>query len=123
MTFPNLTLPQLLEQTVTRFSQNTALIYFDQKLSYSGLHDHVQRAAVGLQALGVQPGDRVALMMANCPQLVIAFYATLRAGGVVTATCPIYTAREAGYRNSYAKDCVPFIGCNNPRHKSGRRLW
>jgi long-chain acyl-CoA synthetase len=56
--------------------------------------EQVNRVAAGLQALGIEKGDRVALMMPNCPQFVIAYFGVLRAGAIVTATSSMYTARE-----------------------------
>lgn len=98
MTYSKISLPQMLEQTAKRFPQQTALIYFGNRITYSQLLDHVNRCAAGLQALGVRKGDRVALMLPNCPQFVIAYFGALRAGAIVTATSPIYTAREAGHQ-------------------------
>ena len=94
MTYPTTTLPQLLEQTAAKSSCATALIYFGTTISYEQLQDHVNRLAAGLQALGVEKGDRVALMMPNCPQFVISYFGALRAGAIVTATSSMYTARE-----------------------------
>src|ERR1035437_991273 len=94
MTYPTTTLPQLLEQTAVKSSSATALVYFGTTISYEQLQDHVNRLAAGLQALGVEKGDRVALMMPNCPQFVISFFGALRAGAIVTATSSMYTARE-----------------------------
>src|SRR5437867_8543722 len=84
----------MLEQTVAKWGDQTALFYFGAKIPYSQLYDHVNRAAAGLQALGVEKGDRVALMMPNCPQFVICYFGALRAGAIVTATSSMYTARE-----------------------------
>lgn len=94
MTYPKITLPQLLEQTAAKSPGHPALIYFGARLSYGQLQEHVNRLAAGLQALGVKPGDRVALLMPNCPQFVISFFGALRAGAIVTATSAMYTARE-----------------------------
>ena len=94
MTYPNITLPQMLEQTAAKSSGDTALIYFGARISYGQLQEHSDRLAAGLQSLGLRKGDRVALMMPNCPQFVIAFFGALRAGGIVTATSSMYTARE-----------------------------
>lgn len=94
MTYPKITLPQLLEQTAAKSPAQTALIYFGAKLSYGQLLEHVNRLAAGLQTLGVKPGDRVALLMPNCPQFVISYFGALRAGAIVTATSTMYTARE-----------------------------
>jgi long-chain acyl-CoA synthetase len=98
MTYPTSTLPQILEQAAANAPESTALIYFGSRISYRQLLDHVNRFAAGLQRLGVQKGDRVALMMPNCPQFVIAYFGVLRAGAIVTATSSMYTPREAGHQ-------------------------
>jgi len=98
MTYPTFTLPEMLAHTAAESPEATALIYFGTRVSYAQLQDHVNRVAAGLQALGLQKGDRVALMMPNCPQFVVAFFGTLRAGGIVTATSSMYTAREASHQ-------------------------
>jgi long-chain acyl-CoA synthetase len=58
------------------------------------LNEAANRFAHALVGLGLQQGDRVALMLPNCPQFLIAFYGALKAGGVVTAMNPLYTPRE-----------------------------
>ena len=94
MTYPKITLPQLLGQTAAKSPDHPALLYFGAKISYRQLQDHVNRLAAGLQAMGVKPGDRVALLMPNCPQFVISFFGAMRAGAIVTATSAMYTPRE-----------------------------
>jgi long-chain acyl-CoA synthetase len=98
MTYPTTTLPQLLEQTAAKSPGAPALIYFGTTISYEQLQDHVNRLAAGLQALGVKKGDRVALIMPNCPQFVISYFGALRAGAIVTATSSMYTAREVSHQ-------------------------
>jgi long-chain acyl-CoA synthetase len=66
----------------------------DAKLNYSELDDAVNRFAAGLQRMGVEKGDRVAIMLPNCPQFTIAAYATWRIGGIVVCCNPLYVARE-----------------------------
>ena len=78
------TLPEVLAQTARRHPRRTALIYAGTVLTYRTLLEHVQRCAAGLQKLGVRPGDRVALMMQNCPQFVLAYFGALQAGAIVT---------------------------------------
>ena len=95
MPYPPTTLPQVLDETAARSPEATALIYFGARISYGQVLDHVNRLAAGLQALGLQKGDRVALMLPNCPQFVISYFAALRVGAIVTATNCMYTAREA----------------------------
>jgi len=96
--FPKTTLPEMLQEAAQKFPRRTALIYFGGHISYAQLLDHIDRCAAGLQALGLRKGDRVALMMPNCPQFVIAYFAALRAGAIVTATSSMYTAREAAHQ-------------------------
>ncbi len=98
MTYPTITLPELLERTAAKSPEATALIYFGTPISYRQLQEQVNRLAAGLQALGVEQGDRVALMMPNCPQFVISYFGALRAGAIVTATSSMYTAREAAHQ-------------------------
>lgn len=95
---PTITLPDLLTRTTAGSPDATALIFFGSQISYGQLHEHADRIAAGLQAIGVQKGDRVALMMPNCPQFVIAFFGALRAGAIVTPTSPMYTAREVAHQ-------------------------
>jgi len=92
------TLPQLLRETATRVPDATALIFHGARIAYGQLLDHTNRLAAGLQALGVKKGDRVALLMPNCPQFVIGFFGALRAGGIITATSSMYTPREVAHQ-------------------------
>ena len=120
MTYPTITLPQLLEQTAAKSPGATALIYFGTTISYEQLQDQVNRLAAGLQALGVAKGDRVALMMPNCPQFVISYFGALRAGAIVTATSSMYTAREAAHQwNDAGVKVVIADRRLFPRHPAG----
>ena len=94
MSYPKITVPEMLTQTAANAPAGTALIYFGARISYGQLQDHVNRMAAGLQAIGVTKGDRVALLMPNCPQFVISYFGVLRAGAIVTATSCMYTPRE-----------------------------
>ncbi len=96
--FGKSTLSRLLEQTAGKFPRRTALIYHDSRISYAQLLEHVNRCAAGLQALGVRKGQRVGLMMPNCPQFVIGYFGALKAGAIVTATSSMYTRREAAHQ-------------------------
>ncbi len=87
-------LPQALEETATRFPDRVALEFLGRSLTYRELWRQVQAFAKGLQAAGVEPGERVAIMLPNSPQFVIAFYGTLLAGGVGVNVNPMYTPRE-----------------------------
>ncbi|WP_104045170.1 long-chain-fatty-acid--CoA ligase [Arthrobacter sp. ZGTC412] len=91
---PEGSLVDLVDQSVRRYGSRTALEFFGARTSYRELGSLISRAAAGLKKLGVKPGDRVALVMPNCPQHIIAFHAVLRLGAVVVEHNPLYTDRE-----------------------------
>src|SRR4051795_9483010 len=91
---PNRSLVWLLDNAAQHHPDHTALIYYGTELTYARLSMLTKRFAIGLQKLGVQKGNRVAIALPNIPQYLIAFYGALRAGAVVVPTNPLYTAHE-----------------------------
>jgi long-chain acyl-CoA synthetase len=91
---PDRPLTWLLDNAVQRFPNQTALIYYGTHITYARLSNLANRFAIGLQRLGVQKGDRVAIALPNIPQFPIAFFGALRAGATVVPTNPLYTERE-----------------------------
>ncbi len=92
--YPAVPLTGFLAKAAAECPDRVATIFFGGKLTYRRLETHVRRFAAGLQQLGVKPGDRVAVMLPNCPQAVIAYLAVLTAGAVVVQTNPMYKERE-----------------------------
>jgi long-chain acyl-CoA synthetase len=72
------------------------------RITYRQLLQKVKRMAGALVGLGIEPGDRVAIMLPNCPQTIIAYYATLWIGGVTVLTNPLYVERELEHQWSDA---------------------
>jgi long-chain acyl-CoA synthetase len=68
------------------------------RMNYGQLKQQVEKLAVALHGLGVRKGDRVAIMLPNCPQTVIAYYATLSLGAVTVMTNALYVERELEYQ-------------------------
>ena len=91
---PTESLVAMLERSVAEAGGHPALEFFGRRTTYTELGDQIDRAAEGLRLLGVRAGDRVALILPNCPQHVVAFYAVLRLGAVVVEHNPLYTSRE-----------------------------
>lgn len=91
---PTTSLVEMCEQAIGGGGDAVALEFFGRTTSYAALGDRIARAAEGLRRLGVGAGDRVALILPNCPQHVVAFYAILRLGAIVVEHNPLYTARE-----------------------------
>ena len=94
ITVPCTSLWHNLEVNAARYPDKAALVFFGTATTYRQLADAAQTLAAQLQALGVQRGDRVTLCMQNCPQLVIAHFAILRANAVVVPVNPMNRAEE-----------------------------
>lgn len=91
---PELTVPDLLDSAVARVGDNVALDFLGATTTYGELADQVSRAATVLHDAGVRAGDRVALVLPNCPQHVVAFYAALRLGAIVAEHNPLAAPAE-----------------------------
>lgn len=88
------TLLDVYDNNLAINGHKSALSFFGRSQSYIDLDRQVRRAAAGLKAFGVRPGDRVAMVLPNCPQHVAAFYAVLKLGASVVEHNPLYTAHE-----------------------------
>ena len=91
---PEESLVALVERSVRQAGDCVATEFFGKRTTYTQLGDQISRVAEGLRSLGVQAGDRVAIVLPNSPQHVVAFYAILRLGAVVVEHNPLYTDRE-----------------------------
>ena len=94
ITPPATSLWENLAVSARRYPQKTALQFFDRSISYAELLQKAERLSAYLQAVGVKKGDRVVLCMQNCPQLVIAHFAILRADAVVVPVNPMNRSDE-----------------------------
>ena len=92
--FEQLTVLDFLEQAVTQWGDRPAITLKGKTLTYRQLKDQVDRFATALAGLGVKKDSRVALWLPNLPQMVIAYFATLRLGAQVVNTNPLYVERE-----------------------------
>jgi acyl-coenzyme A synthetase/AMP-(fatty) acid ligase len=97
---PGLTLPELLDRTAVRVPDEVAVRFFlDPRLpvpalTWGELRERTRRFATALFQLGVRKGDRVAIMLPNCPEFLVAFYGALRIGAIPVNVNPMYVARE-----------------------------
>jgi long-chain acyl-CoA synthetase len=96
--YPNVPVFNLLEQSARKYADAPCTIFKGAKISFKEMDEITDRLAAGLVEMGVKKGDRVGIFMPNTPQFVIAYFAALKAGGVVVATNPLYTAREIEYQ-------------------------
>ena len=94
LAYPSQPLFRFLDAAARRHPRHRALIFYDQPITYRELNDAVNRFANALIGLGVNRGDRVALLLPNSPQMVMAYYGALKAGAVVVSMNPLFSAEE-----------------------------
>jgi len=104
--YPQIPLFGFVEQAARDYPNNPAIIFKPRamkggldkltggQMSYRTLNDLTDRMAGALAKLGIKKGDRVIILMPNSTQFVIAYYGIMKAGGIVVATNPLYSARE-----------------------------
>ncbi|WP_152404592.1 long-chain-fatty-acid--CoA ligase [Paenibacillus cellulositrophicus] len=100
--YPKQNVAQFLVDSASRYPEHIALDFMGKKMTFRSLLVSVNRFANALLRLGVRKGDRIAIMLPNCPQEVIAYYGALLAGGVVVMTNPLYVPREIQHQLSDA---------------------
>lgn len=105
ITYPRQPLYRILQIAASQFRDRPATSFFGATLSYGELKHRVDRLASTLAEIGIGKADRVGVMLPNCPQYIIAFFAITRLGAMVVNVNPIYTpvelqavARDSGMR-------------------------
>lgn len=91
---PNVSLTQLLDEAVMAYADHTAMTFFKKTYTYTELAQEINNTAQALAKKGLQKGDRVAIMLPNCPQYPISFYASLTCGATIVQVNPMYQAAE-----------------------------
>jgi long-chain acyl-CoA synthetase len=119
---PDIPLYRILDDSAARFPNNGAIHFLlkylkfgleiGSRLTYAQVKEASDRFADALHKLGVRQGDRVALMLPNIPQQILAFFGVLKAGGVVVNINPTYTPREVLHllKDSGAQTLITLTG-------------
>ncbi len=105
---PEKSVVQTFDEGTDKWKNKTAIIFYGKKMSYKELREQVDRFATALHDLGIKKGDRVALLLLNSPQFIIAYFGALKAGATITAISPLYVSPEIKYQleDSEAKTIV-----------------
>ena len=98
-----------LQRSAEQFPSHVATEFLGAVTTYDTLTRRIDRAAGALHALGVQAGDRVALVLPNCATHVVAFYAALRLGAVVVEHNPTYTTDELRHQLADSEATVAIV--------------
>jgi len=94
VTVPEQSLPQILEETASRWPEQTALIYSGRRLPYRLVAEEAQRWARIVRDVGVRKGDRFLILLPNIPQAVIGLYGAQMAGAAVVLVNPLSDQRD-----------------------------
>ncbi len=92
--YPPVPLFGLLEESARKYPDSPCTIFKGAVITYRQMDELTNNLAAGMAKLGVKKGDRVGIFMPNTPQFVLTFFSILKAGGVVVAINPLYSARE-----------------------------
>lgn len=108
MAIPDITLVDIFDQAVRENPDGAAISFFGARLTYREFGQHVQQLALAFSRLGVQAGDRVAIVLPNIPQYPIVHFAALKIGAILVPTNPLYVEREFKHQfnNSGAETVV-----------------
>ena len=92
-----MTLITLLSNKAKEIPQKTCIKFKKKKYTYLEIDRLVSLKAGGLQELGLRIKDRIAILMSNCPEYIISYFAGLRAGGIVVPVNSFLTPKEVSY--------------------------
>src|SRR5512136_184311 len=96
--YPRVPLYQVLDDTARDFPSLDAVIFQGERIKYGELAEWAWDLASGLHQNGIRKGQRVAIMLPNCPQYIVAYYAILKLGGMVVNVNPMYVERELEFQ-------------------------
>ena len=96
--YPQIPLDRILDNAVRDFPGTEAILFQGRKITYRQLGEEVAHLASGLAQMGLKKGQRLAIMLPNCPQYIAAYYAILKIGGIVVNVSPMYVERELEFQ-------------------------
>jgi len=91
---PEQSVVETFDEAADKWKNKTALVFYGRKISYRELRDQVDRFATALCDLGVKKGEKIALLLLNSPQFIIAYFGALKAGATLTPISPVYVSPE-----------------------------
>jgi long-chain acyl-CoA synthetase len=91
---PTKSVRDAFDETTEKWKNNTAIYFYGRNISYKELREKVDRLATAFADLGIKKGDRIAVLLLNSPEYIIASYAAFKLGAVVTAVSPVYVSSE-----------------------------
>jgi len=118
---PEKSIPEMFDEAIKKWGGKTAIVFYGKKMKHQEIHELSLRFAAALHDLGVRKGDRIALLLPNCPQFMIAYHGILRLGAVASPMSPLYSPREIKYQlnDSESKRIV----CLDLLYEKVEKVW
>jgi long-chain acyl-CoA synthetase len=118
---PEKSIPELIDDGVRKWGDKPAIFFYGRKLSHKEIHELSLRFATALYDLGVRKGDKVGILLPNCPQFVIAYLGILRLGAVASPMSPLYSPREIKFQLN--DNGAKIIVCLDLLYENVDRIW
>ncbi|MCM3588820.1 long-chain fatty acid--CoA ligase [Mesobacillus maritimus] len=113
-------LTDLLSDAVKQFRNDISLEYYEKQWSYQEVQEQSEKLSACLYQQGFRKGDRLSLMMPNCPQYIFSFFAVVRIGGIIVQTNPMYVERELEYQLNDTNS--EFMICSDSVYERVKRI-
>ncbi len=110
--YPQVPIFHFLEESAKKYPDRACTIFKGARISFAEMNRITDALASALVKMGIKKGDRVGIFMPNTPQFVMAYFAILKAGGVVVATNPLYSHHEIEHQLNDAGIEVMFVMTN-----------
>ena len=98
ITVPMKSVGEAFDEATEKWKDNVAIVFYGNKIRYKELREKVDRLANAFSDLGIKKGDRVAVLLLNSPEYIIAFYAAVKLGAIVTSVSPVYVSSEVKHQ-------------------------
>jgi long-chain acyl-CoA synthetase len=118
---PEKSIPDMIGEAVEKWGDKTAVVFYGKKIKHKEVWESSLRFATALHDMGVKKGDRVAILLPNCPQFMIAYFGILRLGAAASPMSPLYSPREIKHQlnDSGSKNIV----CLDLLYENVEKVW
>jgi len=118
---PEKSIPEMVDEASKKWGNDTAIVFYGKKLKHKEIRELSLRFATALHELGVRKGDRVAILLPNCPQFMIVYHGILRLGAVASPMSPLYSPREIKYQLNDSGSKI--IICLDMLYENVEKIW
>jgi len=118
---PEKSIPEQIDEAVKKWGKRTAIVFYGKKMKHKEIHELSLKFATALHDKGVKKGDKVAILLPNCPQYLIAYFGILRLGAVASPMSPLYSPREIKHQLNDSESRIMI--CLDLLYENVERIW